>query len=262
MSGWLDTPALVFFPRLVPDDEVLRARLIPLNRHGLFPGLRLREYRPLDATLGQNVISLFFPGQSPALMPCDDLIRSRRHIGQLETAALVSDRVIRVGHDEHFGVHPDMASIAPQMHQPRRRQSTRRDLVGERKRKIVGSRTVHVNRVQRLVGAQHVQRSILRHQKNVWNITALLLVEMPPLLRQLQGLPAGNVPEIDNRVGDSAVRPDDQSLQISGAFALGIADLRILGDRKVHRFRHGTGPFHGSRNRSAVADSDDFIVVL
>ena len=47
---------------------------------------------------------------------------------------------------------------------------------------------------------------------------AALLIEVASLLGKVHSFAAGDVLEIDDGVGDAALRPDDQPLKISGLF--------------------------------------------
>ena len=55
-------------------------------------------------------------------------------------------------------------------------------LIGEREGQVEGGGAVHVDGVQGGVGALHLQRRVLGHEKNVRNVVAVLLVEVTPLL--------------------------------------------------------------------------------
>jgi len=118
-----------------------------------------------------------------------------------------------------------------------------------------------VDGVQSGVGALHGQRAILRDQENVWNVVALFLVEMTALLGQIHGLAAGNVLQIDDGIGDAAFGADDQALQVGGLAGIGIADLRIFGDREVKVVRQRAGPFDGAGDGATVGDLDDLVVL-
>src|ERR1035441_4103908 len=88
----------------------------------------------------------------------------------------------------HFGVHPDVAAIATEMDQSGRRHGARSDLVGEWKGEVKDRCTIHVNGVQRGVGALHLERGILRDEENMWDVAAMFLIQVPPLLGQNHGL--------------------------------------------------------------------------
>ncbi len=74
---------------------------------------------------------------------------------------------------------------------------------------------VHVDGVQSGVGALHLLHNIFRDTKNVRNVVAMPLVQMTPLLQQIQGLSAGNV-QIDDGVGHAALGPHNQPFQVTG----------------------------------------------
>src|SRR5271166_893977 len=155
-----------------------------------------------------------------------------------------------------------MSAVAAQMNQPRRRHVTRDRAVGERKRQIETGRTFHVNGVQRFVGTHHAQCAILWYQQNVWNVAAVFLIQMAPLLRQIESFAAADVLEIDDRIGDSALRSHDQPLQVRGLLPVQIANLRVFGDGIFETMRHWSGPLYGSGNRSAIGYVDDFVAAL
>lgn len=81
---------------LVRDYEVDCAYLIAAHGYRFFPRFRLREQWALDAPLGENVEGMFLAQQIPAFMPCHDLIRPRRYVGELETSALVGNGIVGV----------------------------------------------------------------------------------------------------------------------------------------------------------------------
>ncbi len=119
-----------------------------------------------------------------------------------------------------------------------------------------------MNGVQRLVGTHHVQRAIFRHQQNVRNVVAKVLIQVPPLFGKIKGFAAGNVLQINNRVGNSTLLPDDQALEVDGLLPVRIANLRIFRDGIFETSRHRTGPLHGPGNRSTVGYGDDFVIAL
>src|ERR1700689_5133048 len=90
----------------------------------------------------------------------------------------------------------------------------------------------------------------------------MLLVEMAALFGQVHGFALGDVFEVNNGVGDAALRPEDEALQVSGFPGIGIADLRIFGDGKLEGVRNGPCPFNGAGNGAAVSDGDNFVVAL
>jgi hypothetical protein len=85
---------------------------------------------------------------------------------------------------------------------------------------------------------------------------------MPALLRSLQSFAAGNVFQVHNGIGYAALRTDDQPLQINRFPGIGIADLGILGDRKVQNVGRWACPFHAAGNSSAICDGDNFVITL
>src|SRR5438046_9664423 len=124
---------------------------------------------------------MLFPLQAPALMPGDKLVSPGRHVVELEAAALIGYGIVRVRGNKHFCVHPDMAAVATQVDESRSLHRATRDAAGERKRQVEGGRAVHVNGVQRGVGAHHVEGSVLGYEQNVRNITAVVMVELATL---------------------------------------------------------------------------------
>jgi len=55
--------------------------------------------------------------------------------------------------------------------------------------------------VQGRIGTHHAEHCVLWNQQNVRGVTAMFLVKMAPLFRQFKRLPAGDVFQIDDRVG-------------------------------------------------------------
>src|SRR5579872_1697856 len=93
------------------------------------------------------------------------------------------------------------------------------------------------------------------------NVVAMVLVQVTALLGQVHRLPGADVFQINDRVGDSILRSNDEALQANFLLAIGIADLRILGDRKLKLARYWARPFHGPRDRSTVGNGNDFVVL-
>jgi hypothetical protein len=211
---------------------------------------------------GEHVVGLLFAGQAPAFMPGYDLIRSGRHVGELEVSTLVSDGVVGMRSDEHFGVHPDMATVAAQIDQSRCGHGARSGAVGEREGQIERSRAVHVDGVKGRVRTPHVQRAIFRDEKNMRNVAAVLLVEVTALFGQVHGFALADVLKVDDGVGHAALGSDDQALQIGRLFGLRVADLGVFGDGKLESVRNRPRPFHRTRNGAPVVDRDDFVVAL
>ena len=112
------------------------------------------------------------------------------------------------------------------------------------------------------VGALHLQRGVLGHQKNVGNVVTLLLVEVTPLLGQFHGLSGGDVLEIDDGVGYAALGADDQALEANRFLAVGVANLRILGNREIQFAGHRSRPFDGPGDGATVGDGNHPIVTL
>ena len=212
--------------------------------------------------LGQNVIGLLFAGQPPSFMPSHDLVSAGRDIGELEAAALIGDRVIRVRSNKHLRVHPNMSAVTAQIHQARGLHAARNRALRKRKWQVKSSRSIHVNGVECGVGTEHLERSVLRNQKDMRDVAAELLVEVAALLGKVHGFATGNVLQIDNGIGHSTLSPYDQPLQVGRLFRFWIANLQILGDREINRPWNRTRPFDRSGNRSAIGDTNDFIIAL
>src|ERR1700719_2912952 len=73
-------------------------------------------------------------------------------------------------------------------------------------------------------------------------------------VRKIHCLALGDVLQKHNRIGDASVGPNRQSLKVANLMRFGIANTRILGDRKFRSLRSGGGPFDGASDRSAVLD--------
>jgi len=88
---------------------------------------------------------------------------------------------------------------------------------------------------------------------------AVPLVEMAALVGRAQGLSGREVLEINDGVGDAAVRANDQTLKIGGLLGVGIADLRVFRDRKFDQARNSSRPLYSAGYGASVTDSDDLI---
>jgi hypothetical protein len=119
-----------------------------------------------------------------------------------------------------------------------------------------------VDGVQGGIGTLHVERAVFRDQENVRNVAAVFLVEVAALFGQVHGFALGDVLEVDDGVGDAALRSDDEALQVGRLFGFGVTDLRVFGDGKVERVRNRPRPFHRAGNGTSVGDRDDFVVAL
>src|SRR5437868_2633988 len=97
--------------------EIDRCDPVRANSYGFLPGPGFGEDRSVDAMLSKHIIGLLFAGQTPPLVPGDDLISSAGHIGELESTALIGHCVVRVRCNKHLCVHPDMSAVAAQVHQ-------------------------------------------------------------------------------------------------------------------------------------------------
>ena len=155
-----------------------------------------------------------------------------------------------------------MAAVATQVDDSRSLHGATRDAAGERKRQVEGGRAVHVNGVQRGVGAHHVEGSVLGHEQNVRNITAVLLVEMATLFRQVHRLTFGDVLQIHHGICDTTLGADNQPLEIRSFPGCRVTDLLVLGNRKLQSTRDGARPFHRSGDGGSILDRDDLIVAL
>src|SRR5579859_2648957 len=81
-------------PLFVRNHELYCAWLIRTDRDGLLPSFGLGENRALDAVFGQDVIRLLFAEQVPSFMPGDDLVGTRRDVGEFEASGLVGDGIV------------------------------------------------------------------------------------------------------------------------------------------------------------------------
>jgi hypothetical protein len=107
-----------------------------------------------------------------------------------------------------------------------------------------------------------MQLCILGHEKNVRDVATALLVEVTPLLGQVDSFSGRDVLEVDDGIGHAALGSNDQALEAGGLLSIGLADLRILGDGEIQFVRNRSGPFDGAGNGSAVGDGDDSIAAL
>src|SRR5579862_4784240 len=177
----------------VRDQEIYCCRLIASNRNRLFPGLRRCEDGAVHFALGQYVEGLLFADDSPPLMPGDNLVCAGWYVGEFEPAALVRDCKVRMSDYHHFRVHPDVASVTAEIHNSRCGHRTGCRFIGKRKRQIKAGRSVHVYGVQSRIRALHGQHLVLRNEQNVRNVTAMLLIQMSALGRQIESLAAGDI---------------------------------------------------------------------
>ena len=69
------------------------------------------EYEETLTDIGQDIVGVFLAEHVPAIVPCNDLVRARRNVGEFKTARLVRDRIVRMNHDHHFCIHPDVAAV-------------------------------------------------------------------------------------------------------------------------------------------------------
>lgn len=247
---------------LISDYEIHCA--VPIGGHcdRVLPGFWFGEDGALHGVLGENVVGLLFASQPPAFMPGNNLIGAGRNVPEFEASALVGDRVIRIRHNHHLGIHPDVATVATKIHQAGSGHVARSDLVGERKRQIETGCAVHMDGMKSGVRALHLQIGIFRDKKNVRDVAAMLLVEMTPLLGKFHRLSGGDVLEIDNGIGDAALGPDDQAFQADSFFATRIADLRIFRNGKIKLARLWPGPLYAARDGATVADGDNSVAIL
>ena len=137
-----------------------------------------------------------------------------------------------------------MATVATEIDQAGRGHGGT-NLIGEGEGQIIGGCTIHVNGVQRGVGAFHLQLGVLRHEKNVGNVAAMVLIQVAPLLGQFDRFSGGNIFQIDDGAGDAALWTDDEAFEAGSLLAVRIADFRIFGYEKVKRAGcWGAGPDH------------------
>ncbi len=117
--------------------------------------------------------------------------------------------------DQDLCIHPSVTAIASHVGQTSGRHGTGNDLVGEGERQIVRGCPVHVHSVQGGVRALYPQLGILRHQKNVGLVAAVLLVEKAFGFGEVYRFPAGNIFQEYHGICDTALWPDNQPLQIA-----------------------------------------------
>ena len=137
----------------------------------------------------------------------------------------------------------------------------RDDLVGKRKDQVVARRAVHVNRVQSRVGALHVQSSPGGDEQNVRLVSAVFLIEKAPCRRETKLFTGGYLLDVHDGVSDTALRPDDQSLQVAGLFRVRIANLRVFGDGVASEMGLWASPFSGPTDGAALGHRDDVILL-
>ena len=176
----------------------------------------------------QNIIDFFFPCVVPALVPRDELISAWRNVGKFKTSGFVGDSIIRVRHDHHFRAHPNVPAIAMQVDQAGRRHGARGGLVDEGKRQVERGGPFHVDGVESCIRTPHLEDGILRNEQDVRNVVAMDLIEMPPLRGQVECFSARYTLEIDDGVGHSTLRTDDQALEVNCLPGLRVADLRVF----------------------------------
>src|ERR1700687_847831 len=246
-------------PLFVRNHEIYHRRLAGVDTDGFLPRLGLRKQGPLYGFSRQHVKRLRLASERPSFMPRNDLIGAGRNIAEFEATVFVGDCVVGMWDDKHFRVHPNVTAVASQSHQPGRRHGARVDLVGKWKRQIVGGSAFHMYGMQRGIGALHRQFGLLRNQQDVRNVAAAALVEMAELFGSAQRFPGRDVLEINDGVGDAALRADDQALKVGGFLGVGIADLRVFRDRKSGQVGNRARPLYSTVYGSPVADADDFI---
>src|ERR1700752_2514416 len=81
-------------------------------------------------------------------------------------------------------------------------------------------------------------------------------------VRKIHCLALRDVLQKHNRISDASVGPNLQSLKVANLMRFGIANTRILSDRKFRSFRGGARPFDGAGDRSAVLDRYGGVVRL
>lgn len=112
------------------------------------------------------------------------------------------------------------------------------------------------------IGTDHAERLVLGYQQDMRDVAAVPLIEVPALLGQVQGFAAADVFEINDGIGDAALRADDEALEIGHLFRIGVADLRVFGDGHSQGMRKRPGPLDGARDGAAVNYGDDFVGAL
>ena len=162
---------------------------------------------------------------------------------------------------KHFCIHPGMAAVALQIDQAYRRHLAGDHVIWERERKVVGSRSVHVDGVQHSVRTLHLKLGIARHQQNVRLVAAMFLVKKPALLRNVHGFAGRNIFQEDDRVRDASLRTDNEPLQVTGLLHLRVTDFRIFVDWRADQVRHRPRPFDRTCDHAAVLDCDHLVTL-
>src|SRR5882724_11482576 len=93
-----------------------------------------RKDRTLDAQLGHDVIERALAYHLPFFMPGNNFIIACRDLFHLEVAIPVGDGIVRMPHDHHLGVHPNVTGIATYVDESLSVHGASRHLVLERKR--------------------------------------------------------------------------------------------------------------------------------
>jgi hypothetical protein len=92
-------------------------------------------------------------------------------------------------------------------------------------------------------------------------VAAIPLIKELPLWRNIHGFAAGDIFEVHDRVGDSALRPDNYAFQIANLVRLGITNLGVFGDGESRNMRLGAFPLNSTVYSATVGDSDRLITL-
>ena len=170
------------------DHEVHKGSLTSIHVDGLFPSSGFAKNGPLNCLLAKDIHGILSSQHMPSFVPRNNFIITGRHIGKLEPAVLAGNCVVRVRNYHHFSVHPNVSAVAAQVDKAWSVHPTCDHAVGERKRQVEACSAVHVNRMQRRVGAFHRKLRGLRYQENMRFISTIFLVQRTSRCRQIHRL--------------------------------------------------------------------------
>src|SRR6266481_3022706 len=247
--------------RTFPEGKVHIHRLALRNRDRFAPDYGIGENGALHSDLSHDVVERALANHSPALVPCNDFVVAGRNLGELEVAIFIGHRIVGMLRYYHFAIHPDMY-VAAHAYRAFAGHGTGDLLPLENKGEVVIRAARHLHRVQQGVAVPHGQIRLQRYQQNVGFVPASLLVEESPRHGQVHRLAPADVPEKHDRVGDAAVRADQQALKVAVFLPQRVADLRVSIKFGGHQVRQGSLPLHGSLDRSSVLDGDDLVTGL
>src|SRR4029077_3948093 len=135
-------------------------------------------------------------------------------------------------------------------------------LIGERKWEIVICRSRHVHGMQHRVAALDLQGSVVGYEQHMRFVAAVSLVKKLASFGQVHRLTLGDVFQKHDRVGNSAIGSDEESLKIAFLLGLRIADLWIFIYENGGNLGDAPGPLHRSSDVPAIIDSDGLVARL